>query len=249
MKRNEQRNLYSSDVVIVKNYKVKNKIILLRYLREAGFETEKKYTQKATVNEEKLDTNISRARSAIFELAYCNPWELFITLTIDQKKYNRHDLKKYYRDFSKWLQNYNRIHGTSIKYIFIPERHKDGSWHMHGLIMGLPLEQLQMNAYGYLDWIEYKEKFGYCSIDKIRNHEAVSKYITKYISKDLGDCVKELNAKMYYCSKGLERSTIIAKGTLSANNVPTWDYQNDWVKVKWIDSSTSVNDYITEAGF
>ena len=109
---------------------------------------------------------------------------------------------------------------------------------MHGLIMGLPESHLCINKHGYLDWEGYSKKFGYISLDKIKNHEACSKYITKYISKDMSAKNRELNAKLYYNSRGLECAETIKKGTLSANNV-LFDYENDYVKIKWIDDYES----------
>jgi len=223
---------------------IKQKMTLHRFLRRSGFEDEINRQPKGSVNEQKLDDNISRAKSKIFEIAYCNPWKYFMTLTIDPRKYDRHDLKKYHQDLSQWLRDYNKKHGTAIKYLLIPERHKDGSWHMHGFLMGLPEEHLEINENGYLDWPAYREKFGYCSIDPIRNHEAVAKYVTKYISKNLQDCIKEMNAHMYYCSKGLEKAREVKKGTLAATNVPKWDYENEHVKCKWYAIDDDILDLI-----
>lgn len=223
---------------------IKQKMTLHRFLRRSGFEVEINRQAKGSVNDQKLDENISRAKSRIFEIAYCNPWKYFLTLTIDPRKYDRHDLKKYHKDLTQWLRDYNKRNGTAIKYLLIPEMHKDGSWHMHGFLMGLPDEQLETNANGYLDWPAYREKFGYCSIDPIRNHEAVAKYVTKYISKNLQDCIKEMNAHMYYCSKGLEKAREVKKGTLSGNNVPKWDYENEHVKCKWYAIDDDILDLI-----
>lgn len=235
MKANQTINLYENDIAIIKDYGLKKKLTLHRVLRRKGFEVKQLRRKRGTANDEKLEENIIRTKSKIFELAYCNPWKYFITLTINKKKYNRFDLKKYQKDLMQWIRDYNKKHSINIKYLLIPEMHKDGAWHLHGFIMGLPSEHLTKNEHGYLDWLAYKKKFGYCSIDKIRNHDAVSKYVTKYISKNLSDCVKELNANMYYCSQGLNRAKEIKRGTLFTNNIP-WDFKNDWVKIKWLTS-------------
>lgn len=233
MRNTDITNLYSNNVAIIKDYGIKKKLTLHNTLRKAGFETVRRYKVKGSVNDEKLEESIIRTRSKIFELVFCNPWELFITLTIDGSKYDRYNLKRYHKDLSQWLRDYNKKYAIKIKYLLIPEMHEDGAWHMHGFLMGLPIEHLEYNENGYLDWFAYKEKFGYCSIDKIRNHEAVSKYVTKYISKNLADCVKELNAHMYYASQGLKRAVEIKRGMLVDYNIP-WDFKNDWVKVKWL---------------
>lgn len=238
MKKDEIVRLYASDIAILKDYGIKRKISLHKSIRNTGFEIEMQKRQKGEANDEKLAQNIIHSRGRIFELAYCNPWDLFITLTIDPRRYNRHDLNKYQRDLTQWIRDYNKKHDLQVKYLLIPEMHKDGAWHMHGFLMGLPESHLMINKNGYQDWMPYRDKFGYCSIDIIRNHEAASKYITKYISKDLIDNVRELNAHMYYCSNGLQRALEIKRGTLTAMNVP-WDYENEWVKCKWFDSPAS----------
>lgn len=149
--------------------------------------------------------NLVRARSRIYEYGMCNDWDFFVTLTIDKSKMDRYDLKSYYAKFSQFLRNYNKRHNLNIKYLFIPEKHKDGAWHMHGFLHGLPINHLEVNHHGYYDWLAYSERFGYISLDMIRDKDKASSYITKYISKDLANCVTELNSKMYYCSKGLKK--------------------------------------------
>jgi hypothetical protein len=225
-------------VAVLKDYKIKRKLTIHKSIRNRGFEIDNIVQKGQAGNDSKLDESIYRAKAKIFELAYCNPWDKFITLTLDPVLYDRYDLSKWHKDITKWISNYNKKHGTKLKFLLIPEQHKDGAWHMHGLFMGLPDDHLIKNHNGYLDWLPYRKKFGYCSIDQIKNHEAVAKYITKYVSKNLADCIKDINAHMYYCSRGLERASEIKRGTLSANNVP-WDYENDWIKCKWFTETSA----------
>lgn len=79
----------------------------------------------------------------IFELALCNDWEWFVTLTLNPEYHDRKDLKSYKKKLLTWIKNYNRTQKTNIKYLLIPENHQDGSWHMHGLMMGIPEEHLR----------------------------------------------------------------------------------------------------------
>lgn len=233
--------LYKQDVAILKDYNgIKRKITLHRVLRTKGLEVKYKYSNKATINDEKLINNISRAKAKIFEYAYCNDWDYFATLTIDEKKYDRTNLKGYYKAFSQFLRDYSKKHNIKIKYLFIPELHADGqSWHMHGFIMGLPINHLESNQFGYLDWNAYKNKFGYISLDNIKNRAKCASYITKYISKNLSDCVTELNAKLYYSSKGLKTAEIVKKGSIRACIEP--DFENEYVKVQWYDGQTPLD--------
>jgi len=235
--------LYKADVATLKDYGgIKRKITLHRFLRTSGLEVDddRIHTPKATKNDEKLECNLSRTKAKVFEYAYCNLWDYFITLTISSQKFDRTDLKGYYKKFNQWLRNYNKKYGLNIKYLFIPELHEDGmSWHMHGFIMGLPESHLSYNSNGYLDWLAYSAKFGYVSIDKIRDRQRIASYITKYISKNLSDCITELNAKVYYNSQGLKTAVEIKRGTMSVNIAP--DFENEYVKVKWYDDSLSLD--------
>lgn len=206
-------------------------------VRQKGFEIQngKKLKRITGVNTEKLENNIIRAKSKVFEYSICNEFKYFVTLTIDPKKYDRDNLKLYYQDFRKMLIKYNRKYNTKVEYIFIPEKHEDGKWHMHGLIKDLLEDHLTVNEHGYLDWKEYRDNFGWISIAPIRNQEACSKYITKYVNKSLATSIKEINAHMYYVSQGLNVAQEIKKGLLSDNNI-TFNYENEFVKIKWIEN-------------
>jgi hypothetical protein len=89
---------------------------------------------------------------------------------------------------------------------------------------------LKLKGKDYYSWTKYGEKFGFCSLGKIKNREAAAKYITKYISKDIAKSVKEVGAHLYYSSKGLKGCEIIKKGTLVASSIP-FQFENDYVKI------------------
>ena len=242
---------YLNDIVSLKSYAgLKYKLTYFKYaLKQSGFEIDEQKPRITGVNDEKLDVNISRARSKVLEYAICNPWDYFVTLTLDKRKYDRTDLGKFNRDLGHWLRNYQSKHGIAIKYLLIPELHSDGqNWHMHGFLMGLPAGHLsdfvpgvhpqKLIDAGYKNWDAYATKFGFVSVDTIRSHEGAARYVTKYVSKNLDKAVKELNAHMYYCSKGLKRATEIKRGTL-CESVP-FGFENDWVKIRWFNSTETL---------
>lgn len=248
---NTQERLYDRDLAILKVYnEYTSKLTLLRSCRRKGFE--KEVRPPGTVNECKLENNISRARAKIFEYAICNDWDWFATFTLDAQKYDRYNLEKFKSDISQFIRNFNSRKGTDIKYLLIPETHKDGAWHMHGFIMGLPEEFLRLftlkeklpkyirdklkKGLPVYDWISYRDKFGFIDLEPIQNQEACSKYVTKYISKTLAEDIKEVGAHLYYCSHGLRTAKEIKRGLLKCEfNSP--DYENDYVKVKWFKHS------------
>lgn len=248
---------YKRDQTILKVYgfgtNKKIKVIRLNWLRTAGLVDEDEYKPpKCSVNDFKLDENIQRAKSLIFEYAFCNPWDWFFTGTLDSKKYDRSNLEKFHSDLTAWFKSYSRYHNLKIKFLLVPELHSDGvSWHIHGFLRGLPIEHLHQFVVGdvmgralaskvqkgdlVFNWPAYQNKFGFCDLEPIRNPEAVSKYIMKYINKNLASSVKELNAHLYYHSRGLNKAQLIKKGAMAATITPT--YENDYCSVSWLDYS------------
>lgn len=232
----------------------KIKVVLLNSLRE-----HKDKPNNRGVNDSKLEDNISRAKSLIFELAFCNPWEWFFTGTLDASKYNRSDLEKFHKDFTKWINNYNRLKATNIKFLIIPELHKDMvNWHFHGFLMSLPVSHLHqfrlgdrmgakiahrvLSGLSVFNWEPFMNKFGFCDLEPIQNAEAVSKYVTKYINKDLGKSVTEVGAHMYYRSRGLKRAVLVDEGVLQVEC--PWTYENDFCKVAWLPYSDELLEFL-----
>ena len=204
-------------------------------------------SKRGTVNKKKLDNNISRTRSTIYDIVASNSWDYFVTLTIDGAKHNREDLQAFEKDLQKMITNYNYNHKTSIRFLFIPEFHADKkSYHLHGLMSGFPENCLvrftsDMHLPEYIlqkmkvgkeicYWKQYQERFGFCVVEPVENPEAVSAYMTKYITEDLANTVQELNAHSYFCSRGLKRSKIVHKGTLV--KIPEADFENEYVSIK-----------------
>lgn len=203
-------------------------------IKNRGFEDDRNVEYKRDVNKEKLSNNIARARSKIFEYAICNSFDYFVTLTVNSQYLDRYDLGEYIKKLGQFIRDYRKKYGCDIQYLLIPEKHTDGAWHLHGLIKGIPREHLTINKYGYKDWKEYSKRFGFISIDEVKNQVAVSKYITKYISKSIntGRGVTDKESKIYYCSRGLKTAIKIDEGTLNTYQLSNiyFEYENDYIK-------------------
>ena len=169
-------------------------------------------------NERKTDQAISRAKRVVLENALCNDWDWFATFTLNPEKYDRYNLDKFYKDFSQWIRDQRKKTGCKIKYLLIPEAHKDGAWHMHGLLRGVPdtvsFRTLRRQGFfvpnklvwnDYYNWLGFADKFGYCSLGRIRNAEGAGFYVTKYIGKSLQDSNIQVGRHLYYASIGLSR--------------------------------------------
>ena len=168
-----------------------------------------------------------------------NNFEYFVTLTVNGQYLDRYNLAEYIKKLGQFIRDYRKKYKANVQYLLIPEKHTDGAWHMHGLLKGIPKEHLKINKHGYKDWEAYSKRFGYISIDEIRSQIAVSKYITKYISKsiDTGRGVTDKESKLYYCSRGLKAAIKIDEGTLNSNQLNSiyFEYENDYVKSVMLD--------------
>lgn len=221
-------------------------------LRMPGWEEQnpsRNYTPKGEAgNDTKLCRNISRAKNTIFELAYCNQWDFFVTMTFDRAKVSdRYDLDAIMKGLTKWLSNYSARHADrAVVYLLIPEKHKDGAWHLHGFLRGIPAADLheftqeEHLPYGILErinsgkqvytWTPYARKYGHCTLEPIQSREGVSKYVTKYITKDLRRSVEEVNAHLYYCTQGLNRKQLVYREEVTQDFTP--DFENEHVRIK-----------------
>lgn len=79
-----------------------------------------------------------RARSKLQRLALSNAFRWFVTLTLDETRIDRYDSAAVQRALSAWCSNMVQRHG--LRYVLVPEQHKDGAWHFHGLFAGEGLE-------------------------------------------------------------------------------------------------------------
>lgn len=227
---------YERDLISVKKYGDKRaKVSYLSVCRVSGFEDDRKVVPKGSVNDCKLDNNISRSKARVLELALCNPWEYWCTFTISPEKYDRYNLKKYKYDFMEFIHNLNKRRKVKLTYILIPEMHADGAWHMHGFINGLQDSDLSLNDNGYFTWDRYNEKFGFMSLSKIKDKERCAYYSLKYMTKDISKNVSELGAHLFYASHGLKGAETVFRGQGVFHGDWDWIHHDGYVKVAMLD--------------
>ncbi len=239
---------YNYDYVkIIKYNKNHYKAIQFKYrVKQAGFEKEKRdlnlkvdiesLIEKSPISIEHLMQSISRTKKTVYEYALCNDFDFFITLTFDRKKYDSSDLKELKRIVGQWLSNYKKRINPNIKYLIIPELHKDNKhFHFHGLISNInDITEFKKSRKGIMryNWTPWHDKFGFTSLEEIRDKDAVSKYITKYITKDV---IQTFNKHRYLCSKGLKKPKTIFEITHYIEEMPC-DFENDFVRIKNLNS-------------
>lgn len=225
-------------------YKV---VYLKSFASDLFFDREDKIIDESPIDE-KRKNNIIRAKNTVLELGLCNEWDYFVTFTIDKNKYNRYDLDLFKKDLTQWFRHRRNIYDkTEWKYLLIPELHKDGAWHMHGLIKGVPDYDLYLFEKGKhpinLVKKNYKyhqgilDKFGFNSFGEIKDKTASSFYLTKYFAKALGGGL-ELGKHLYFASLGLNRRELVAEGATCWPLGNT--YFNDYNGVAWADAETAV---------
>lgn len=85
-----------------------------------------------------MERSMRRAKAKLRRLALANDFEYFVTLTLDPAKIDRYDSKAVISALGRWADNMVRRHG--LRYILVPERHKDGALHFHGFMAGRGLK-------------------------------------------------------------------------------------------------------------
>lgn len=148
-----------------------------------------------------------RARASMYDYCMANPdLDCFITLTLSPELVeDRYDYKGLQRRLDQWLDNMVRRHG--LRYVMVPEQHKDGAWHYHGLVNRAALKLVDSGhqtkdgkvIYHVENW-----KLGFTTaviVDGPR--ERVCRYVGKYIEKSVGDGGGADRGRWYYHSHDL----------------------------------------------
>ena len=90
-----------------------------------------------------MKVSYNRSVANVSDLIHANKWDYFFTLTLDPKKVDRYN----YDDCCKYIKRFTDIlrHKYSSLYILVPEQHRDGAWHFHGLLANIPDVALYIN--------------------------------------------------------------------------------------------------------
>lgn len=146
--------------------------------------------------EESLRCSISRSISNIKELAMCNRFDYFFTLTIADTK--RNDVLYSCNLINNAIKQYskNRPH---FKYLYVFEKQKKGGIHIHGFFSGF--DDLYYNDNGYLS-SAYFDKIGFQCFEPAENVNVF--YLIKYIVKEP---ITELKHR-YFRSRNLKKASV-----------------------------------------
>ena len=184
----------------------------------------------------------ARARARVKDYALSTlSLDLFVTLTLDKDKVDRYDLPSFMKPFKNWLDNSVRRKG--LIYILVPEHHKDGAVHFHGLINSGAFNLVDSGTFSFsdfkkprkprserqrLDWLSKPDdfhqvwnipewKFGFTTgIFLYGERAAAVSYVLKYIGKE---CDK-IGGRYYYSGGALQlpkRDYICFNGDIPSN--------------------------------
>ena len=131
--------------------------------------------------------SMRRARAKLRRLALSNSFDFFVTLTLDPKEVDRYDAKAIMQRVNRWLDNMVRRHG--LRYVIVPEQHKNGAWHFHGFFAGDGLQTIDSGirwdgreVYNLPQW-----KLGFTTAQRLYGeYSAAVAYVCKYIGKQGG---------------------------------------------------------------
>lgn len=154
-----------------------------------------------------LARSFRRTRSALYMYARQCIWDYFITLTFSPDKIeNRYDYSLCMKKVHKWINNCKVRKAKDLLYLLVPEQHKDGAWHIHGLLCnttGLTFTDSGKRYSGKIVYNLDDWKLGFSTATKVTNTYKVSAYITKYITKDL--CSVTPGKQRYFVSKSIPK--------------------------------------------
>lgn len=147
----------------------------------------------------------NRAKNKIYDIARSNLWDWFITFTFNGEKVARYDYSDCTKKFSSWLDRMRRD-CPSMVYLVVPEKHKDGAFHFHGLFSGV--EGLDFQDSGKLDekgrkvYNVGKYRWGWTTATKVTDTHKASSYLCKYVTKDM--CAVSRGKKKYWASRNVK---------------------------------------------
>ena len=158
--------------------------------------------------------SLLRSKQKIIDLVYHNglikPWKYFLTLTFDPERVNSNNYNDVSDALKKWINNMKH-QNPQMEYVIVPEPHKSGRIHFHGLFRNVPNwlltearnpktnRLIKKNGVQVFNLNNYK--YGYSTVSVVKDLTAVSVYISKYMTKELLNLSYK---KRYWSSRSLE---------------------------------------------
>jgi len=199
----EYKRINTSPSTIKRLYTIKN-IYYGAYIESTEY-----FKIKATFNSTRLDFgknakgskreySVTRAKDRLYKLVEANIGRhgkyqpIFFTLTSrDQCT----EYKQSNRKIKEHIRRLNRYTNSKIKYLAVPELHKSGAIHYHGVFFNLPFIDIQY-------YHNYLWGYGHVDLQVSRDIKSMGAYMAKYLTKDF-QVNTPLHTKTYFTSRGL----------------------------------------------
>lgn len=170
--------------------------------------------EKALRHQRCVVSSVNRTKNMVYNYARGNVWEWFVTLTFDKRKIDRYDYSLCCKSVREWLKNMRNRYCKELKYLVVPEMHKDGAWHFHALMSntGDMLFSKAFNRHtgellhtkkGLQIYNLGNYKWGFSTATLVESTEKASSYVTKYITKEMAARTK--GVRRCYPSNNLDK--------------------------------------------
>lgn len=156
-----------------------------------------------------IASSMGRTVNSVYHTARSNTWDWFVTLTFDPDRTDSFDYALCTKKLSDWLSRMRRL-SPSMGYIMVPEKHRSGRYHFHGLfrdcsgIAFIPSGKVSGSGLPIYNVGSYR--FGFSTATAVTDQAKVTKYIAKYITKDL--CQVAFGKKRYWASRNLQDAEV-----------------------------------------
>ena len=153
--------------------------------------------------ERSIRESVRRSRQAIYDISRSYNWDWFLTFTFSSDSVDRYNYDDVVALMSAWLKKMRKLN-KDMRYILVPEKHKDGAYHFHGLFACCDLRPVLWKRKIYnIPCFDY----GYTTATRVRNSQAACRYISKYITKDI--CTVAYGKKRYWTSRNISKPDAI----------------------------------------
>lgn len=173
---------------------------------QLAFPLENAQEEEPGPKQEDIMRSMRRAKSRLRRLALANDFRWFVTLTLSPEKVDRYDDAQVVKKLTNWA--HNQVRRKGLRYILVPERHKDGALHFHGFFS----DALEAVPSGH------KDKQGHeiynlpgwtlgftAAIETYGDYAGAVAYVCKYIGKQ-GD---KPAGRWYYSGGDLQEPTVL----------------------------------------
>lgn len=216
MTRNDTKNDTSYNTKVI-HYK--NSIVVKKYLKNirAGYKLTKEDIKdrsrksssartQAEINHS-IQSSLNRTINSVYAYSLANEWEWFYTFTFNPAIIDSYNYDEVCKALKSWLDDTRKRYAPNMKYIIVPELHKKGRYHFHGMFAdcnGIPLvysEKGSSNRTAVYNLPTFT--YGFTTATLINDSDRTCSYCLKYITKDL--CAATFNKRRYWHSKNISK--------------------------------------------